>query len=112
MKSKSILCTIIIAVTIFVSNLIPCYAISTNTADTLKPKTKIEKKTEAKNVLKKFFKSMLLVCGSSIVIVLLLIAYKRFKNSSIANPHYVDIEKNLNTPETVEDATKFVIEKF
>ena len=112
MKIKSILCSTILIIVMFVSGLLPCCAIGTNNTDTLKPKTKIEKKTETKNVLKKFLKAMVLVCGSSIVIVLLLIAYKRFKNSSIVNPHYVDIEKNLNTPETVEDATKFVIEKF
>lgn len=87
-----------------------CFAVDNNT---LVPKTKVEKKSEAKNVLSKFMHSMLLVGGSCVVIFLLLLAYRRFKNNKVVNPNIiVDIEKNLNTPETVEEATRFIIEKF
>lgn len=89
-----------------------CFADVQNQNDVLKPKTKVEKKTEAKSVFAKFLTTMLWVGGSCIVIFVLLLAYKRLRNAPIVNPNQPDIEKNLNTPDTVEEATKFVIEKF
>ena len=66
-----------------------------------------EDRNEAKNVL-----TMLWVGGSCLVIFLILYAYKNLKKSNIVNHGQIDIAKNLNSPESIEDATKFFIEKF
>ncbi len=105
-------------VKIFVSMLLGIFLVLPLSADLpvsaspLIPKTKIEKKSELKKVFSKFLKAMVLVCGSGIVLFVLLYAYKRMKNKSTVSNSVGDIEKNLNTPETIDDATKFVIEKF
>ena len=71
-----------------------------------------EDRNEAKNVLTKFLITMLWVGGSCLVIFLILYAYKNLKKSNIVNHGQIDIAKNLNSPESIEDATKFFIEKF
>ena len=71
-----------------------------------------EDKNEVKTVLTKFLITMLWVGGSCLVIFLLLYAYKNLKKSKIVNQGHIDIAKNLNSPESIEDATKFFIEKF
>ena len=55
---------------------------------------------------------MLLVLGSCIIIYLVLLGYKRLNNPKALNISNIDIQKNLNSPETIEEATKFFIEKF
>lgn len=85
----------------------------TTVSDTkLKPKTEKDKKNEASHVFWKFLQSMLWVAGSCGAIYIVLLAYKRFKKTNFVNPRDIQIEKNLNSPETVEEATRFVIEKF
>lgn len=70
-------------------------------------------KSELKHVLKKFALSMSLVGGSCLVLYFALKTYKRFKEEEEAGqPYPVDTEKCLNTPETIEEATKLFIEKF
>lgn len=72
----------------------------------------VPQKAETGIVLKKFLKSMLLVASSCAVIFLILLAYKRAKSQKKHKREDTDISKNLNSPETVEEATKFFIEKF
>lgn len=69
-------------------------------------------KNEAKNVLSRFTKSMLLVAGSCLAIYLVLLGYKRLKGAKLINTQQVEISKNLTSPETIEEATKLFIEKF
>ena len=71
-----------------------------------------KQKSEASHVLSKFLVSMLWVAGSCVAIFLLLLAYKRFKTGAVKKIVAVDISKNLNSPDTVEEATKLFIEKF
>lgn len=78
----------------------------------IKPKTEVQKVSESKKVLGKFFKSMMLVGASCIFLFLILLLYKKLKSSSVTGGNSVSLEKNLTTPETVEDSIKFVIEKF
>lgn len=73
---------------------------------------KMPPKSELKHVLGKFLKTMLLVIGSCIAIVLLLLGYKRLKAPKTINHSDIDVHKNLNSPETIEEATRFFIEKF
>ena len=73
---------------------------------------KIPPTSEIKHVLSKFLKTMLLVLGSCIIIYLVLLGYKRLKSPKALNISNIDIQKNLNSPETIEEATKFFIEKF
>lgn len=73
---------------------------------------KIPPKSEIKHVLGKFFKTMLLVIGSCIAIFILLLGYKKLKAPKNITQSDIDIHKNLNSPETIEEATKFFIEKF
>lgn len=72
----------------------------------------LPKKEERNNVLGKFLKVMLMVCGSGVVIYLLGLGYKKISGSKVSKKTQVEIEKNLNSPETVEDAVKLFIEKF
>lgn len=78
----------------------------------IKAKSEKDKKNEASSVLWKFLQSMLLVAGSCGAIFLLLFAYKKIKKTRLVNAPNIEIEKNLNSPETVEEATRFIIEKF
>ena len=73
---------------------------------------KLSGNTEAKIVLKKFLKSMLLVAGSCAAIFLLLLLYRKTRKNNRAAKQPVDISKNLNSPESIDAATKFFIEKF
>ena len=70
-------------------------------------------KSELKHVLAKFAIAMSVVGGSCLVLYLGLRTYKRFKdkedNTQIS---YIDVNKNLYTPETIDEATKLFIEKF
>ncbi len=70
------------------------------------------KKSEGKNVLSKFLVSMLWVAGSCAAIFLILLAYKRIKGTSFGQTRQIEVSKNLNSPETVDDAVKLFIEKF
>lgn len=74
-------------------------------------KTKKEKK-ESQNVLVKFLITMLWVAGSCGAIFLILLAYKKLSGAKFANPKQIETAKNLNSPETEEEAAKFFIEKF
>lgn len=116
MKIKTKFFSIIVTTVLALCLAMPCcfadIQSTKDNTDVLKPKTNVEKKTEAKNVFGKFLTSMLWVGGSCFVIFFLLFAYKRLKNAPVINPLQTEIEKNLNTPDTVEEATKFVIEKF
>ena len=73
---------------------------------------RIPSKSEIKHVLGKFLKTMLLVLGSCIIIYFALLGYKKFKSPTSLNNNDVDVKKNLNSPKTIEEATKFFIEKF
>ncbi len=75
--------------------------------------TLLPSKEENKNVLGKFFVTMLWVLGSCGVIYVLLVAYKRGKEGSNAtaqtNP---DMSLNLDSPQNADDAIELVIKKF
>ena len=49
---------------------------------------------------------------SIIVILAVLLVYKKLGNTRNIKTNREDISKNLNSPETVEEATRFFIEKF
>ena len=109
---KALLTLFILTVTVFSSAQISYSDNAQDNNSKIKAKTESVKKSEAQTVWLKFLKSMLLVTGSCGTIFLLLLAYKKIKRTPVIGIKQIDIEKNLNTPETVEDATKFVIEKF
>lgn len=88
-----------------------CYAENVS-VDKITPKTKTEKQTEFSSIINKFAKSMALVIGSCICIYGLLLFYKRFKTNNNKNNEESCLAKNLNSPETTDEAIKFVIEKF
>lgn len=90
----------------------PSYSFGLGSIKHLKQKTAFVKKSETKQVLKKFLKTMGLVAGSCGVIFAILLVYRRFSSAKIVQVSETKIETNLNSPETVEEATKFVIEKF
>lgn len=70
-------------------------------------------KSELSHVLKKFAISMGLVGGSCLILYIALNTYKRFKDQENNTETYlVDVTKDLTTPETIDEATKFFIEKF
>jgi len=69
-------------------------------------------KQEAKHVFGKFFQTMLLVAGSCVAIFLLLIFYKNITTKNKTTKRNIAIEKDLETPETLDDAIKLFIEKF
>lgn len=101
---------IFIVSTLFLSISLPsCYA---NVDDYfLQPRPHTSKKTELKNVLKKFGKAMSLVCVSGIGLFMVLTIYRKATRRR-NNTSLVDLDKTLTSPDTIEDATKFVIEKF
>ena len=70
------------------------------------------RKSEIKHVIKKFAVSMSWVFLSIIVILAVLLVYKKLGNTRNIKTNKEDISKNLNSPETVEEATRFFIEKF
>lgn len=120
MKRK-LLSILIFAITAFFC-VMPFCSAEDNSSDGLKPRVRQEKvsedkvkdgeKTEKNNVLSKFLVSMLWVAGSCFAIFLILLAYKRLTETSIGQTKNTDVSKNLNSPETVDDAVKFFIEKF
>ena len=69
-------------------------------------------KDEIKHVANKFGHTMLLVLGASLTIILLLMIYKRMTSPKTVTKRQTDIAKDLESPETIEDATRFFIEKF
>lgn len=78
----------------------------------LQPRPHTSKKAELKKVLKKFGKAMALVGVSGVGLFVVLSVFRRCnrnKKSSIAT---IELEKTLTSPETIDEATKFVIEKF
>lgn len=77
-----------------------------NTNASLKPRN------EGKNVLKRFFITMLWVGGSCVAIFLILLAYKKLNSTKLGQTRQIDISKNLNSPDTTDEAIKFFIEKF
>ena len=83
-----------------------------NTQDILKPKTKIEKKSELHNVFARFLKTMAWVLGSAFGLYVILLICKKFTNNPVTINTNIDLDKNLTSPDTIEDATKFVIKKF
>ena len=78
----------------------------------LQPRPHTSKKAELKKVLKKFGKAMVIVAISGISLFTILSITRRcnLKRNNINN--VVELEKTLISPETIDDATKFVIEKF
>lgn len=111
-SKKALLTLFIVTIAIFNSAQISYSNNVQDNSNKVRAKTESVKKSEAQTVWLKFLKSMLLVVGSCGAIFLLLLAYKKIKRTPVIGISEIDIEKNLNSPETVEDATKFVIEKF
>ncbi len=79
---------------------------NTNTQSSVKPQK------EVKNVLGKFLHVMLLVGGSALLIFLVLLMYKKSTASKQQTKRNIEIKKDLYSPETIAEATKFFIEKF
>ena len=77
-----------------------------------KTNTSLKPRNEGKNVLKRFFITMLWVGGSCIAIFLILLAYKKLNSTKLGQTRQIDISKNLNSPDTTDEAIKFFIEKF
>jgi len=74
--------------------------------------TKPYKSNEIRHVFSKFLKSMMLVAGSCFVIFLILALFKNSKSTKNSPKRNIDIQKDLNSPETIDAAVKFFIEKF
>lgn len=75
--------------------------------------TLLPSKEENKNVLGRFFVTMLWVLGSCGVIYLLLLAYKRGKEGgNTAAETNQDMSLNLDSPQNADEAIEFVIKKF
>lgn len=73
----------------------------------------LPKKQEGKIVLGKFFITMLWVVGSSAVLFLLLLLYKKHKGGvNSVERRAISKEQDLNSPVTVDEAVKLFIEKF
>ncbi len=109
MCKKNLLATVILIIMCAFSFL-PVKAVTEETQTVQTQQTK----SEIKHVLKKFAFAMALVGGSCLILYFALRTYKRFKEQEILDDtsSYVDVTKNLTTPDTIEDATKFFIEKF
>lgn len=116
-KIISLFTTVIIA---FSGTILFCYA-DTLSSDVSQQTPAIVQKTESavkpyksefKSVIKKFALSMSWVLLSIIVIWGILLAYKKLGSNKLVKTQKEDISKNLNSPETVEEATRFFIEKF
>jgi hypothetical protein len=83
-----------------------------NKHNVLTPKTKVEKESELQNVFKRFLKTMLWVAGSVVGLYFVLLILKKFSTTKVSVEPEIDLDKNLASPETVDDATQFVIKKF
>lgn len=106
---KQIICAgIFLTVSLF--NILPVLAVDNAVESGATPR----QKSELVHVLKKFATSMGLVVGSCAILYFALRTYKRFKEQETGEEetYLVDVTKDLTTPETIEDATKFFIEKF
>lgn len=106
---KQIICAgIFLTVSLF--NILPVLAVDNAVESDANPR----QKSELVHVLKKFATSMGLVVGSCAILYFALRTYKRFKEQETGEEetYLVDVTKDLTTPETIEDATKFFIEKF
>lgn len=123
MKIKSKIIHILAISVILLSTITPCciadavenvdsvtQPISTATnVETTKP----YKTNELRHVFKKFLVSMGLVGASCLVLYILLNMYKKFHSTQDKTPQEtIDVAKNLTTPDTIDEATKFFIEKF
>ena len=87
-----------------------CYA---NIDDNfLQPRQHISKKAELKKVLKKFGKAMALVCVSGVGLFVILSVFRGLSSRQRNSSSNLELDKVLTSPETIEEATKFVIEKF
>lgn len=78
----------------------------------LQPREHASKKVELKNVLKKFGKAMALVGVSGIGLFVVLSVFRRCSTRRNNNTSSIELDKTLTSPETIDEATKFVIEKF
>lgn len=67
---------------------------------------------EVKHVFGKFLHTLLLVGGSCLTIIFLLLLYKKFSNKKQQIVRNINLNKDLESPETIEDAVKLFIEKF
>ena len=76
------------------------------------PESSVKPQKEVKNVLGKFLHVMLLVGGSALLIFLVLLMYKKLTASKQQTKRNIEIKKDLYSPETIAEATKFFIEKF
>ena len=114
MNIKSKLSYILIAASLLFWSITPLctFAAGADSLKSVQNKISQTKRHEIKILLKKFGVSMSWVAGSCVVIFLMLLSYKRLKNSQQKIVINQDISKNLNSPETLDEATKFFIEKF
>lgn len=115
LKNKILIVSTAILITIFSANL--SYAeTQKNTVQTQqKPAATalIPSKKENKNILGKFFITMLWVLSSCVIIYGVLLLYKKSKSSADTDcVKEKDIAMNLESPSSVDDATDFVIKKF
>ncbi len=113
MSIKSKIVSVFLSIFLLLGAAAPSYSVQNVANIPIVSKTlKLSGNTEAKIVLKKFLKSMFLVAGSCAAIFLLLLLYKRTRKTNQSSKQPVDISKNLNSPESIDAATKFFIEKF
>lgn len=113
MSIKSKIVSVILSLFLLLGAAAPSYSAPSAAIIQVVSKTlKLSSNSERDTVLKKFLKSMLLVAGSCTAIFLLLILYKRTRKTNQSSKQPVDISKNLNSPESIDAATKFFIEKF
>ena len=104
-----------VALAIILSPVNASYAQKSTAPKTAKTQTStlLPTKEENKNVLGKFFVTMMWVFGSCAVIYLVLFLYKRRKEGSKApSAQNIDLTTTLDSPQSVEDAVDFVIKKF
>lgn len=110
-KSKFVL--VLLSIFLMFGAATPCYSSPSGVLIKAVSKSlKLSDNTEGETVLKKFLKSMLFVAGSGTAIFLLLLLYRRTRKINHVKQSPPDISKNLNSPETIDAATKFFIEKF
>ncbi len=76
------------------------------------PRPHASKKAELKKVLKKFGKAMGLVAISGVGLFLVLSVVRRCSSRKTKAQNSLNLDKTLTSPETIDEATKFVIEKF
>lgn len=111
MKIKNNLLTIILTALMALNLAMPCYAVEIEDSEPQKIQTTAEINPELMKVLRKFAKSIILVALSGGGIYTVLSLYKRFNNKTKKN-QTESLAKDLNSPETIDDAVKLVIEKF